>query len=250
MKNSIRLMMIAAAALAGSLAYAQPPPGERPPHDHMPPPHLPPLLDEDGPPRGEPGFQSASPLHRWMQELRENDPEEFRRLQELRISDPAEFRSITRDKMKQQGLTRLQKERPAVYDAVMGLSPEDRAWLADRLLRPGMEGGPMREHRPMPPGDGPRDRGDEMEIDRRLIRTYHGTANEEEKAQIRETLRSQLSMVYDRELEVRRGQLAEAEEKLSAIRTAINQGERGKEEFINRKLSAWLDQPMKRPPRD
>jgi hypothetical protein len=178
-----------------------------------------------------------------MQELRETDPEEFARLQQLRIDDPSAFRAETRQRLANHRLERLREARPAIYDALMNLGEDDRAWLADRLGRPGPDTPPRtdrHENRP-PPGD------PQPEALRDLIDAHHAATTDDERAAIRERLRTHIAAEVDRRLAERTDQLRDAEQKLERIRQAIALGEENKPVFIEEKINALLT--GRRPPR-
>ena len=228
----IALLLALTAAVTVS---AQPPPDDAPPFRHH---------QENGPL----SIRPASPLQQWMKQLAESEPEEFERLQNLRMQDPQEFRRVTREKLLEHGLKKLNAERPAVHEALMNLPEEDRQWVADRLLRPNIGPPPGRDERD---NKGPRREGGPPGIDRTLIRAYKQAETDEEKSAARDRIRENLAALYDRQLAERREQLTEAEEKLAAIRNAIERGEAGKDAFIEEKLSVWLnhaDNKGKRPP--
>lgn len=209
------------------------------------PPGPPPIHDrfQGGPRMAPPGFQPASPLHRIMQEMRQNNPEEFNRLQALRMNDPAAFRKEARVIVQQAMLEKIKGERPAIHDALSRLSEEDRDWLFDRISGP-LFGGSGR----LPPGMEKVKRGDDdRDINRGLIRKYRQSDSAEERDAIREQLRRQLSDQYDQRLEERKAQIDEAEQKLTQVKKSLEQGLADKESFIDDKLTIWLQNEPQAP---
>jgi len=182
-----------------------------------------------------PGFQPASPLHRIMQDLRNNNPEEFTRLQELRMSNPEAFRNESRQIMQQAFLEKMKAERPQVYDAIIHLPEPDQVWFFDRIMGPGFAGPGA-----PPPGWEKGRKNNEREIGRELIREFHQTDSPEEKDAIRIKLRDLLSAQYDQRLNDRKAQITEAEQKLDQIKQSLEQGMAEKDAFIDEKLSIWL----------
>jgi len=184
-----------------------------------------------------PGFQPAAPLHRIMQDLRNNNPEEFTRLQELRMSNPEAFRNESRKILREAFLEKMKAERPEVHDAIINLSEADQVWLFERIMGPGFTG----PGGASPPGWEKGRKGNEREIGRELIRAYHQTNSPEEKDAIRIKLHDLLSTQYDQRLNDRKAQITEAENKLDQIKKSLEQGTAEKDAFIEDKLSIWLN---------
>lgn len=219
----MKMLILSACLLLGVAAtLAQPPPEHR-----GPPPHArgPSTLFKEKP-------EPASPIRRWMMELREEDPEEFERLQQMRLENPRAFRDIISDRLEKTAMERLRDKRPAVHDALMSLSEEDRSWVMERMSGHGM-------HSPK------KERGKENSTSslRQLARDYREAANEGERSAIRERLEEELGQLYDQRLEDRRVQLDEIRDRLRVMESAIAEGEQTRDDFIDEKLSLWLDAP-------
>ncbi len=219
----MKMLILSACLLLGVAAtLAQPPPEHR-----GPPPHArgPSTLFKEKP-------EPASPIRRWMMELREEDPEEFERLQQMRLENPRAFRDIISDRLEKTAMERLRDKRPAVHDALMSLSEEDRSWVMERMSGHGMH-------------SSKKERGKENSTSslRQLARDYREAANEGERSAIRERLEEELGQLYDQRLEDRRAQLDEIRDRLRVMESAIAEGEQTRDDFIDEKLSLWLDAP-------
>jgi primosomal protein N'' len=216
-----KLTLLACIALGAAATLAQPPPEHR-----GPPPHArgPSTLFREKP-------EPASPVRRWMMELRENNPEEFERLQQMRLENPRAFREAISERLQETALERMREKRPAIYDALMTLSPEERRWALERMSGPGMMHPGEKEKRREPPEPGLR----------QLAREYREAGSKSERDMIRGQLRDELGRLYDQRLQERREQLDEIRNRLHAMESAITEGEQTRDAFIAEKLDAWLD---------
>lgn len=210
MKNFAILMFMAWAA---ATVVAQPPPHARGPS----------TLFRDKP-------EPSSPARQWMLELSENDPAEYERLQRLRRENPRAFRETMREQLENSAMERLEKNRPAVYAALIQLSPEDRSWVLERMAGHGRH----------PPENG-RDHNRLKTGSRELIRDYRDAENDSERAAIRARLSEELGRLYDRRLEERRDQLENIQARIRDMEAAVAEGEQNREAFIQERLSMWLD---------
>lgn len=251
MKHASFMIATMIALLAASALRAQPPMEDSDVPIDAPPPRA--AGEPRGPFRmGPPGHQPHSPLQRALMELKSQQPDEFERLQALRQRDPAAFRAEARELVEQAFMRKMQKDRPAVYEALNGLNEQDRAWMFERLAAGAARfgAGPRPEGERMdrqPPGpETPEDRDGFVEA-RQLIRKYRKAETAEDRANIRAQLRDLLAKDYDRHLAQRREQLAEMEGRIEQARTALQAGEQDKDAFIDERLSALLE---KGPPPD
>ncbi|HMO49748.1 MAG TPA: hypothetical protein PKE26_02390 [Kiritimatiellia bacterium] len=195
--------------------------------------------NRERPGRLERGDQRASPpLYRWMQDLRTSDPELFARLQALRRENPPAFREEARRMAYEKIQDTLRRERPAVFNALAGLSEDDRNWMVERLVAwsGGMRPKPAHHAPDVVPRD---DKRPERAPD--LVRRHRLASDMEERARIREQLRDMLAQQYDEHWQTRREQLAEMEEKLAAMRRALEEGQEGRDRMIEDALSTLLD---------
>jgi len=185
-----------------------------------------------------PPERPASPVQRYMQDLRAQDPVEFERLQNLRADDPGAFRAHMRGIMEDRVMKMLEQERPGIFQALSGLSSEDRAWLMKKL-----------ENRPHgPPGGWTAAPPERKTVNhgpvrmRTLVEAYREEDDPEKKEDIKNQIRDAVSREYDERIRMRAAQLQEMESRVEDLRKALRTGEEEKQRFLNKKMSQWLEE--------
>jgi hypothetical protein len=210
--------------LASALAQAQPPPEEIAPEQaawdarEMPPPREGPPPEGPGP---GPGDQDGErpPLQRFLEILRQQNPQEFDRLKSLRESDPAAFRKELHE--------RLQQERDK-----RGLQGGPGAGLREQMGRRMMEGGPG------PDGMNVRS----PEIDRLekathdLAQSYRKATGDAEKARLQGELKQTLEQAFDLREQLRRERFEQTEARLRKVREMMEQRQAQRDAIIDRRL--------------
>ncbi len=210
------------------------------PEDQPPPPDRP----ESPPPPGHgPGFghgrhgggnSENSPVDRWLEHVRESNPEEYRRLTELKTGDPEAFRRELRDRLRKKRAMNMLEGRPHLAEAIRGLPPEEQSWLADRILdRPGRG-----------PGPGDPETQQALKEHYRSVRTgmqtYRAAETPEEKDAARGEIRTTLSEIFDLKEEQRRERIAQAEELLQRLKREFDDLANDRDEVIDRELEELL----------
>lgn len=209
-------------ALTAALAQAQPPPDAMAPEPapwearQMPPPR------EGPPPEGPgPGDQGGDrpPLQRFLEILRQQNPQEFDRLKNLRESDPAAFRKELHE--------RLQQEREK-----RGLPGGPGDDLREHMGRRIMEGGPGPE--------GMNVRSPEIDrlekASRDLAQSYRNATGEAEKARLQAELKQNLEQAFDLREQLRRERFQQMEARVRKVREMMDQRQAQRDAIINRRL--------------
>lgn len=206
--NTCRTVLWAVLILLGpGFALAQPGPG---PHPGPGPGHP--------PPEGAPPPPAESPGERWLDMLREFNPEEYDRLAALRTEDPEAFRAELR--------TRLQQHKK-------------------RLMREFGPPGPGHDH----PGDDPEDRSREVhqvlerirpEVER-LAAAYRASTDDTARTAIREELSTLVAQVQDARIESHRERIEQGRRMLEALEARLAERIDARDEQINRAVDRILE---------
>lgn len=199
--------------------------------------------------RNRPGAPAAG-VDGWMGGLEQRNPELFRRLQDMRQTDPESFRRALREQLRAEWMARAERERPAVARAVRGLSDEDRDWLFGRLTgggeAPWNRGGRMRE-----PGERPdldERPADDSEFQAEImnhVRAIRDSEDDASKAVARQSLRASLERSYASKQEHRRAQLDKFETKLKQMREELEARSNRSKEAIDAKMIELEQSPEK-----
>lgn len=209
------LLICAGTAMAWYTAHAQPPPLDPP----APPP-------EAGGDRAPPPKQGGPPPHvqRFFDMLRDRDPAEFDRLQELRNKDPEAFRRELRE--------RLQEARER-----MGLQQREGM---NREFRPPNDG---REPGARKRGPGSEDpmavRTPELDrLESKGIELARGLASLSgaDRDRALEELRDVLSKAFDMRETLRRERLSRMQERLARAQTLLDERSSNRTAIIERRL--------------
>lgn len=198
------IMMTACVLLAFTPAWGQDP-MEQP---HPPPPGMfepemgpPPLFE---PPRGE---QPEAPfVDRWLDRMKEKDPEEYARLQKLRETSPEEFRQALHEK------------------------------LAQEKMRFHSRGG--RHGRP-PMMNPEVIKAEQEAMD--ISKTYRRATDAPQKEQIRKDLRQKLEVLFDLREKDRQEHIRRIEKDLANLKKSVDQRQSHREEIIDRRLQELTD---------
>lgn len=219
-------MLLIPLVLMAAVTCAQPPPPDSAPdatawEDTAPPPPPP----GDGPGTGQGDVRREHPpLQRFMEVLREQNPEEFDRLKKLREEDPEAFRRELHQ--------RLQKERDRrglqAGRAMEQQPPEDRGRMGHHLQAggPGPEGMNVRSPET--------DRLEQKS--RELAQAYRVATDEVEKARLQAELKANLAESFDAREKLRHERFAQMENRIKKIRELMEQRQAQREEIINRRL--------------
>jgi len=188
------------------------------------------------PPRDRPREKPASPVQRHMQELRDQDPDEFSRLQKLRSEDPEAFRAEMRSIIEDRFMKMLQRERPDIFEALSGLPAEDRAWLIKRL-----------EARPAGPGPDQNSGHQERKggkngqfAIKKWVEQYHAETESSKREELEAQIRAAVAQEYDARIRMRAAQVQEMEIRIDELKKMLARGEEEKQRFIDRKMALWL----------
>lgn len=175
---------------------------------------------------------------RWMSHLREQRPEEFERLQELRQKDPELFRKELHVRLRREVGSRLQNEHPAIHDAIKNLPEPEREWLFSRIAGPDGPGPRMGDGHAFRPPDEQRD-----EDFGPALRAYRQSASEVERTQARRKLRAEIQTSLERKNQRRREELDQLEARLKQMREQLDAREAQAAALIDAKLDEITGAP-------
>jgi hypothetical protein len=203
------------------------------------------------------GQNEGEYIDKWLETVKQRNPDEFARMKKLRDENPEEFRRQLHQKLQDMRMKGGSlRDHPQVMDALKNLPPEERDWAMQRL-------------QPMPPGGsfssgaggmgfdrgGMPDfrhistpeiaRGEEKSRD--LVKKFHDAKTEVEKQEIKKTLRDAVASTYDLREKARADQFGQIEEKIAKIRKQINEHGTKRDEIIDARVKEMLggEQPQR-----
>jgi hypothetical protein len=228
-------LLILAAIAAAAQEPVQPAPDETaaaPAFEPQPPP------PSDAPPWMVP---PKPHVERWLEHIREKDPEEFDRMKKLRASNPAEFRRALHRRLLRQRVADTLREAPRLKEFLAGLPETDREELVSRLERLGA-----------PPGQGFAPEHPDPEVHRLeqetadLARRYRDAPDEGEKERLRDELRTKLEIAFDRRENARREHVKKIETDLDHLKKTIATRQAKRPEIIERRLQELTGEDLTR----
>jgi hypothetical protein len=198
--------LIAAVTLMLGLmpALAQDPlePPQGPPPEMWGPEMGPPPSPE--PPQGE---QPGTPfVDRWLDRMKEKNPEEYDKLQKLRETSPEQFRQALHDKLKQE------KTRSRLHDGRHGPPPPLNPEIV-KLEKETME----------------------------ISRGYRETTDEAQKTQIRKDLRGKLEVLFELREKDRQELIRRIETDLARLKKSVDERRNHRDQIIERRLQELTD---------
>lgn len=255
MKNVI-LCVVAFGLLAALSARAQ---DDLPPPDMPPPPMQPDSFGMPPPPPGE--FPPDSPVAKWIERMKQENPEEFARLQAMKTDDPKAFRRELHKRMKgERALAGLRKY-PRIAQAVMEMSEDEREDFLNRFggmserspespgRGPGFGPGP---HGFGGPGGGPEGEGpaqadqDTRRLQREvkdLVLAYHEAPDEAAKDAVRAQLRGRIEQLFEQREAERARQIERIEQDLARLKKSMESRRKNRELIIEKRLGELTADP-------
>jgi len=206
---------------------------------HWEPPPPPEHAGPGGPHRGFAGHadEGEPPLTRWMEHLRNRNPEEFDRLSRLRQEDPEAFRRELGDRLQRRRVETRLKAMPKLQEYLMGLPEPERNELLKEIGE--LAGGGPRGGMPHVSED-PRAR-DLLEKTGELSRAYRHTDNAEERAGIKQELSAKVAELFDLQEKQREEMIGKMEQKLGSLKAVLEQRRTNRQEIIDRRIQELTD---------
>lgn len=199
------LIVVTAACLSLSIQAQEPPPPGPPPH--QPPEH--------------------EMVHRWMNQLRRQSPEEFERLEELRINDPQAFHDEIRQRVHSRRMRKRFGAHSEMAEQFMELPPDERHKLARELFR--MERGDQ-----PPLEDAYRSKLES------LVETYQNTLDETERETLLQEIKSTMNTWFDLHTEQRKKTLSDLQSKINRLEARLEKRQARKDQIIDEQLDKLL----------
>lgn len=219
-------------------------PATPPPDDasamQNPPPGAEPDMDQGGPGGpGEPGEPPASAIDRWLDMLKERNTNEYARLQKLRTENPDEFRRVLRSRLREERFRHEFHDNPGFCKYVLGLPEKERADILKKLGHGGPGRGPL-GMRPMSPEI------QKLEVQTgEMAKAYRDAADETQKKDIREQLRTKLEQLFDAREKERAEMIQRIEKDLDRLKQTLTQRQAHREEIIDKRLQELTaDNPL------
>jgi hypothetical protein len=225
MKHMLAVFLLTTLVVAPAFVCAQEPPDGPAPDE---------ALGEPGPDRG-PGHGGAM-VERWLERLREKDPEEFGRLQKLREKDPEAFRKHLHQTLREERAMAALRDFPKLHEFVQTLPPDEREQILRRLSPPGGGDGPH--------GFQPRMNPEIRNLDQKtleLSRAYRGTTDAAHKEKIRTDLKEKLGALFDLRERERQAHVERIESDLVNLKNSITDRRAHREEIVERRLVELTD---------
>jgi hypothetical protein len=199
-----------------------------------PPPGFPPGRPfrqgyQDAPFQGPPGRR---PVERWLERLRQGNPQEFERLQKLRRDDPPAFHQEMINRLDQEQFQMRLRDVPKVHDFLMNLPPEERRAALERLRGLGEDGEPIFQR----PGARPDPEMQPLEEELRRLSGEYREAPSARQEQIRSELRLNLNKLFDIRNRQQQQRVADFEQRLTSLRQAMEKRQELREQIIERRL--------------
>lgn len=203
-----------------SMVFAQeplpPPPPDLPPGEMGPPP-----MREDTPMAERGDHMQGKFVDRLLSAIREKNPTEADRLEKLRASDPEAFRQELKKKV-----IEFRRTPPP------GRSRRD--------MPEGARGGRREGDRP--------DAHPEMQKIREMAQQYRAAATDQDKQQIRLSLREEIIRLFDERQKFRRERIARFEKELEAMKKELEKIDADRESFVDRRINDILREQPPTPP--
>jgi hypothetical protein len=226
----MKMLTLAFLALGlGLNAAAQPPPGrehgERPDRPDRPP-----------------------PVERWMDHLRERNPEEHERMDRMRREDPEAFAAHLRGRVYNARMAERVRERfPELGEVMARMSPEELEELG-QLLRPPQQRGPHSSRRGddsvrSGPGPGPGQPKHGFQRLRERVRDWKAAPTAESKERIRNEIRAEAERMFDERSEMHLDEVRRIEDQLEKLRTMIKDRDARRTEWIEQFINNALADP-------
>lgn len=189
----------------------------------------------------------APHMERWMERLRENDPETYQRMADLREEQPVAFRMELRRRVHEaRWMHRVREEQPGFYDYLQGLPAGERAELCRFLEQTAGEvdegrRSPRRLLQPRLEGDG--------EL-REQVEDWKAAETPEEREAIAAKFRAHLRELFDERTAEQKEEIERAEKQVERLRHLLQQREENRDQWIERLISRLLrnaDKPRRQP---
>ncbi len=183
------------------------------------------------------GEQATEFIERWLERLRERDPEQYERLIELRETEPWAFRLALRRRWQETRIDQqLQAEHPDFYQYWQQLDPAEQQSIRELLARPVHS---EREPRPARRGPLGRQLGQHAEA-RQLVAAWRATDDEAERAEVEARLRAWLNAQLETQIAEQEAEIAETEAALNRLRETLERRRAQQEVWINRLVDGLL----------
>lgn len=233
------LLMALSVAGASLITYGQEPPGPPPP-DGPPPPHEfeGPSRDRDPAPPFKRGRdhdrkrdRRGPPVEQWLNNLRKSNPEDFERLRQLRRDDPHAFMQEIQGRIGRERIRLFLEQHPEVRSIVEKLPESERNQLFSAL----MENAPKHRQRH---GDAPKEEREIRALEEAThhLATKYRKAPEEEKAALREELRTKLAESFDRKEALQRSHVEKTEAKITNLKAGLEKRQANRDAIIDKRL--------------
>lgn len=254
MKNVI--LCVVAFGLAALSVRAQ---EDLPPPDMPPPPMQPDSFGMPPPPPGE--FPPDSPVVKWIERMKQENPEEFARLQAMKADDPKAFRRELHKRMKGERAMAGLRKYPRIAQAVAEMPESEREDFFNRF-------GGMSERPPEPPGRGPgfgpgphgfggpgggpegegpaqadpETRRIQREV-KELVQAYHEAPDEAAKDEVRARLRGGIEQLFELREAERARQIERIEQDLARLKKSMESRRKNRELIIEKRLGELTADP-------
>ncbi len=182
------------------------------------------------------------PVEQWINLIELQDPEEAQRLRDLHEADPWAFRDVMQQKLFEERLHRILRERhPRLYAFILSEAPEEQTHIIATLRE-------IVDVSPRGPHAGPR------AMDRPLRRPFmspdvSGTVDrlrsetdEMRRRELQHDLRRQLEAERQQRTAERRRQLDEIEQRLMEVRELLNQQQQEQERLIDERIKNLIEE--------
>lgn len=176
-------------------------------------------------------------VERWLETVKESDPDEYQRLTELRDENPAAFRVETRQRLHDARLMRrMREDHPDLHERLTAMPREERDRMRQALRSAYMDD-PMRSarHRRTMHLDMRRN-----ETVRALIERWRIAETPEEQEEVRSELRAHLGDVFDQHTEEQEEDIRRAEEQLERLRQIHAERQGKRDDWIDRVMEHVL----------
>ena len=171
-----------------------------------------------------------NPVDKWLEHLRDRNPDEYARLNELRLKDPEKFHAEMYRKLQRQQAMEVLEKNPRFKQLFGELPGEERDRITELISQPVMKKGPGKHGKPNPEIE-------KMEAEtQELSLAYRKTQDNAERQKIRADIQTKLEILFDLRQKDREQMIAHMEKRMADLRKNLDEKTARRDELIGRRL--------------
>ncbi|NCC50428.1 MAG: hypothetical protein EOM20_04345 [Spartobacteria bacterium] len=191
-----------------------------------------------------------SPVRQWLNQLQQDQPEEYEKMKRMLAENPRQFHAILRNRVQQQRVRQALAAYPSLLEAYTTLDPQDQKVLVEILYQPPHQRDPQdrnsrKKHRKKLREQRNADNElTELDADtKELAAAYHTTEDIQAREQITSELRAKLEQLFDLRNQDRIDQIQKLETKISALKERMELRDSRRDQIVERRLEELTQDP-------